>query len=526
MSEYLPVAGNANFSDFSYLINNNFYDFKVFIGSFDGRLKLLPPSSIKTLNIEDSIDNPYHTGYIILDNRQDNIESDYTPEIDASNPQYYIPGNAKENTKGSYVFNGDSRDVLVVQIMPKLTQTGANTTDTEVQKYFLLSFNFAIYNTEEIDDGSLDGKFKKLYFWDLDYEMLREKNSYFSTANYLNVRDKGDIQDFSNEERRIPTGAALSAAIAEGLDKNEGFNPTFSTFDQGSTSIFFSAPGNFKCIDTINYLWDRHVSSPASNFSPCILQLDRYPRTYSLRSYYDFFQHAVAFNEGVMVPGNDYLETFKVAGYTNIGTNSLPVFSVEFTPPYAPYFMSEGSLDTYSFDCIAGLYSQSELNSKIVHAYNYNNKEFDIDSYRNSTDELERVSKLNYITPFTSQGGSTFQFGNFRKQNKNTTNEFAVVEVEKNQRLALGLAKNLKNYVYLNNFVTFKIQGGTHRQSGKFIGINRENNKQPTAFDNKFLGVYFVVKVNHIFEDATYKNELVCVKTYLPTDIFLNKNVL
>ena len=43
------------------------------------------------------------------------------------------------------MFNGDSRDILCVQIMPKLTQTGSDTTDREVEKYFLLSFNFAIY---------------------------------------------------------------------------------------------------------------------------------------------------------------------------------------------------------------------------------------------------------------------------------------------------------------------------------------------------------------------------------------------
>lgn len=80
--------------------------------------------------------------------------------------------------------------------------------------------------------------------------------------------------------------------------------------------------------------------------------------------------------------------------------------------------------------------------------------------------------------------------------------------------------------MYLNNFTTFRVQGATHRQAGKFIGITRENNKQPTLFDNKFLGIYFILSVKHIFQDAKYMNELVCVKTYLPTDLFLNKNIL
>lgn len=530
MSEYLPATQGSSFSNFSYLINNNFYDFKVFIGSFDGRLKLLPPSSIKLLNIEDAADQPFHTGYIILDNRQDNIESSYEIAIDPTSPDYYIPGSVNnQKEKRAYLFNGDSRDTLIVEIFPKLAIQNINTSDEEVKKYFLLSFTFAIYDTEEIDDGSMDGKLKKLYFWELDYEILRTKNSYFSTSNYLNVRDKSIIQNLSNEERRISTGSALSAAITESLDKNDGFSPSFIDFDQGSTTIFFSAPGNYKCIDTINYILNRHVSTADSNYSPCLLRYDRYPKNYSLVSLYDIFKNAVSFNNNSMIPGSEYLETFKIAGYTDNKSDRLPVFNVEFTPPYAPFFQTEGNLDVYSFDFVAGLYSQATLNSKLVHSYNYNGKQFNVESDRNSIANFAKASTNNYIKPFTQNvqsGSHTFQLGNYRKQNKNTINEFAVVELDENQRLSLGLAKNLRNYVFLNNFVTFKVSGSTHRQAGKFIGINRENNKQPTTFDNKFLGIYFIVKVNHIFEDAKYMNELVCVKTYIPIDVFLNKNVL
>jgi hypothetical protein len=533
MSESLPATEESKFSDFSYLINNNFYDFRVFLGSLDGRLKLLSPSSIKVLNIEDSIDNPYHSGYIIIDNRYDNIESSFDATVDPANPIYYNLGTtlnpAAQDKSGPYLFAGDSRDILVVSIMPKLATQNTNTSDETVKQFFLLSFNFAIYDTEEIDDGSMDGKLKKLYFWDLDYEILKEKNSYFSTAKYLNVKDKKEIQNLSNSDRRITTGSALSAALAEGLEDINNTSPQFVNFDQGSTTIFFSAPGEYKCIDTVNYLLERHVSSATSNYSPCILQLERYPKKYSLRSFYTVFNNAIDFSNGSMSPGIEYLETFKVAGYTNKETGKLPIFNVVFTPPYAPFFQAEGNLDSYSFDTIAGMYSQTQINTKNVHSYNYTGKEFNIETFRNSVDELDPVLKKFYINPFigaASKGTPTFQFGNLRKTNKNTSNEFSVIELDTNQRLALGLAENLKNYVYLNNFVSFKVQGATHRQSGKFIGINRDTDKQPTLFDKRFLGVYFVVKVNHIFEDAKYTNELVCVKTYIPQDIFLNKNML
>jgi hypothetical protein len=524
MSEFLPATEGSSFSDFSYLINNNFYDFKVFLGSFDGRLKILSPSSIKTLYIEDNVDNPFHSGFIILDNRQDNIENAFEPTLDPSNPDYYKPESSRSaTTSQAYLFNGDCRDTLIVEIMPKLTPQGSNTSDEGVKKYFLLSFNFSIYNTEEINDGSQDGKLKKLYFWESDYEFLREKNSYFSTANYINSKD---VQNLSNRERTISTGAALSAAIAEGLDNNDGFKPVFTDFDSGSTGIFFSAPGDFKCIDTVNYILERHVGSPGSNYSPCLLQLNRYPKTYSLRSFSSIFKNAVIFDQDKMAPGPEYLETYKLAGYGDNTAGNLPTFTVEVAPAFSPYFQSEGNLDTYSFDFMAGIYSQTALNNKIVHSYSYGDKQFNIESKRNSIENFSKASKSMYITPFSTKGAHTLQFGQYRNLNKNTSNVFAATELDENARLSKGLVQTLKNYVYLNNFCTFKVQGSTHRQAGKFIGITRENNKQFSVFDTKFLGIYYVVSVRHIFQDAEYTNELICVKTYLKEDIFLNKNVL
>jgi len=328
--EYLPVTNESGFSDFSYLINNNFYDFRVFLVSFDGRMKRLTPPSIKSLVIEDNIDNPFHSGYAVLDNKQDNIESNYKKKLDQTSREYYIPNsnlNYNEET-GTYLFNGDCRDILSVTILPKLTEGSTNTRDENVFKYFLLKFDFVIYNTEEIDDGTQEGKLKKIYFHEWDYEVLRERNSYFSTSNYLNLKST-DIQDLSNSERRISTGAALSAAITEGLNVNGAYKPEFELFETGSTSLFFSSPGDFKYIDSINYILDRHLSDSQSNFSPCILQLERYPKKYTLRSLHNIFSNAVNFESGKILPGNEFLENFKIAGFKFIENTPLPTFNVE-----------------------------------------------------------------------------------------------------------------------------------------------------------------------------------------------------
>jgi hypothetical protein len=51
MNDFQEAAQSSKFSNFSYLINNNFYDFRAYLASFDGRIKSLSPSSIKALKI-------------------------------------------------------------------------------------------------------------------------------------------------------------------------------------------------------------------------------------------------------------------------------------------------------------------------------------------------------------------------------------------------------------------------------------------------------------------------------------------
>jgi hypothetical protein len=74
--------------------------------------------------------------------------------------------------------------------MPKLDEDNfAFSNNADAEKAFRIRFNFAIYNTEEVLGTNPGEKFKKLYFWDMHNELLREKNSYYSTANFVNNQD-------------------------------------------------------------------------------------------------------------------------------------------------------------------------------------------------------------------------------------------------------------------------------------------------------------------------------------------------
>ena len=157
------------------LINNNPYRFNIGLVTSDGRYQELRVGAINNLVIEDTFTNFYESGYIILNNTFDALER----VNDLSNTNNLQTSTNSSSVKG-YLMRGDARDLLIVDIMPDLTEgenNYGNVKDSNANKAFKMSHIFAIYNTEEILGNSPGQKFKKMYFWDIHYELLREKNS-------------------------------------------------------------------------------------------------------------------------------------------------------------------------------------------------------------------------------------------------------------------------------------------------------------------------------------------------------------
>jgi hypothetical protein len=177
---------------------------------------------------------------------------------------------------------------------------------------------------------------------------------------------------------------------------------------------------------------------------------------------------------------------------------------------------------------MAGIYSQYELVSNFVHSYEYGNKQFNIDIYRNSVEQAMDVYRKNYVDNMMIGGDENDQFptfapGTIRDSNTNINNIFSTTETDANIRLAYGQNKFLYASTLTNNLISFRVKGSTHRQSGRFIGIDRDGAMAQNNFDDKILGVYFIVGVRHVFEGGEYYNDLHCIKTY-NTLAILNTN--
>jgi len=538
---------------FQHRINNDMYQFRVVLYNADGKAQRLAPTGIKSLVIEDDFYDFYHKGYIIIDNRFDAIE-----RSTAENVQTDI--NAP-----SFIFMGDARDWISIDIFP-VGESG-ELDKKEIRRHSEINFQAAIYNVEEIATDTPDVKFKKLYFWDKYYEYLREKNVSWSTAEVIenrivketdlnevvesdpffrdnvetlkNLKVK-NISNFTDFQRAIPTGEALKKFLAAALPEEDKYPALFPSqnfntsgevttdaeiyendlnWDLGSTSVFYSCPARFKAIDGISFILNRHVSNADTIFDQSFLKLDRAFRCFTFRPLSLYFKNAFGQNNS---GGPLYIETVMLGGY-GYSTENNAVFAkvADFTPKNGAFkLLQTGASVNFALEPPMGLVTQKELVTRIVHSYDTSEKEFRLESEFNSIKEIMNVYQRNYVDSIKPGRWSSIVPGINRLKNKNVVHNFSTVEQDPLQRLVSGRNRALYTAIFGNNQVKFKAPGSTLRQSGRFVGLDRDGSSPANEYDQKFLGIYFVTEVKHIFEGNNYYNEVTCIKTYTDLQIY------
>jgi len=192
--------------------------------------------------------------------------------------------------------------------------------------------------------------------------------------------------------------------------------------------------------------------------------------------------------------------------------------------------MKFGTLDNFSVLPSAGIDMQLNANSRNVHSYGYGKKQFSIDVAANDFEETKNVYFNNFVKPMKginkSLPVSNIVSNKYRSERQNTLEIFSNYYYSAIRRLSVGRNRTISNLIFLNNCISFRVRGASYRQSGRFIAIDRNDAVKSNDFDDKFLGIYFIVSVKHIFEQNTYYNDLMCVKTYLFQDIGNNPNVI
>jgi hypothetical protein len=526
MSTISSVTIPTKTSDTVVKIGDNEYNFDIILYNANKEFTRIKNSAIKELLINDNLLDFGHKGTITFQNNLDNIEK-IASESEGGSLEAFTATKAGNSKILPYYFRGDARDFLIINITPNL-ESNDNLADSnnfnykdEINEWYKLKFVFAIYETEDILTEKIDQKYKKLYFWDSYYQLLTEKNSDFTTAEYVNQKDVTNLNDV---DRGIKTGLAVRKFLEKFFPKEEGFLlklDDIKDWDEGTTTTFYSSPACTKGKDDLDYLTNLHVSNATNKFDFAILRKERYTEKISFRSMSYYFSNAYKPDKG----GKLHLERFILPNATDPSGGGTAFGHIKRAPTgdeNNAFFADYSMIQQYQFHSIAGMDQQNEFVTNLVHSYDFNEKMFNIDTFENTFEKMSDTFNELYVKPMKGESGknpaSTITKNEYRVNNRNFQNTYSVDFESKEKRIGYGRNAVLRKALFLNNAITFTVRGLTLRRSGRFISIDRNDSYQDNKFDDKLLGTYFITNVNHKFNNGQYINEVTAIKPYLFKD--------
>jgi hypothetical protein len=521
----------------SITIDNRDFFFAVAIDNGKER-KLFTKSGIEDLVIEDDLFEWYTKGYIRLRNDEDDMERSLGPDKILS----------MLRLSKTYKMRGDGRDIISVNITPNLQTLRTwiarvagieQKPDEDIFKY---SNDFSVYDVKTEYEGRQ--QYKVLYFWDLRYQLLLERNVHYSTALVKKKQEKQfekKIRVVNNKDREVLTGEAIQEFIKQALEDQK---PEFEDelWDKGGAKVFYSSPAQYKGLNDLDYLMTSHVSDDEGDNDFSILKYDTYLKKWTLMSISKYFSKALDGEEageyqfdkfqisqhagplGFLGPLASFLTSNK-APNLKLGDLNSKVKSIKVPIPkigqtqrknMIPGESMELEPDSWKFEDFAGIDNQSLLTTYAVHSYNTNTHEFNIDVFDNEIRTVSEKFQEHYLDgKFIGDPDPAlnFQLTKGKKEQKVLNNLFTLDQDEK-ARAIKGRNQLFKNLIFLNNAVSLNVKGDTHRRTGRFFSLDRKDPYFPNEFDDKILGQYFIVNVKHIISKETYSNEMLGVKPY------------
>lgn len=521
----------------SITIDNRDYFFAVAIDNGKER-KLFTKSGIEDLVVEDDLFEWYTKGYIRLRNDEDDMERGLGPDKILS----------MLRLSKTYKMRGDGRDILSINITPNLQTlrswvarvSGIESRPDE--DIFKFSNDFAVYDVKTEYNGKQ--QFKVLYFWDLRYQLLLERNIHFSTALVKKEQEsqfEKKIRVVNNKDREVFTGDAIKEFLKHSLEDQK---PEFEDdlWDKGGAKVFYSSPAQYKGLNDLDYLLDSHVSDDEGDNDFCILKYDTFIKKWTLISISKYFDKALQGEEagdyqydkfqisqhagplGFLGPLASFLTSNK-APNLKLGDLNSKVKSIKVPIPkigqtqrknMVPGESMELEPDSWKFEDLAGLDNQNLLTTYAVHSYNCMTHEFNVDVFNNEIRTVSEKFQENLLNGnFIGDPEPVLNFQLTKgKKNQKVYNNLFTLDQEEKTRAIKGRNQLFKNLIFLNNAVSLNVKGDTHRRTGRFFSLDRKDPYFPNEFDDKILGQYFIVNVKHIISKETYSNEMLGVKPY------------
>lgn len=491
------VTNSVNEKHFYAKYGNEEFYFKVVLYNNNGDCIFLQRNSVIHLTIEDNIFNPFHQGVLIISNDATVIEKSPNP----------------------YVFLGNGRDIVDIEIVPAFNGDFDKDTKNESNKEHVgLKFNFVI--TESVDiifNGSIC---KKLSLVEYSQYMLSE-----NIVNIFSLRNAGALGGNymeTNAGNGKSTGEVIKSILYAVYNDNKETEELFyidpltkqKVFDEESdVTVTLNPYGAMSYMEVLNYVMSFHSYKK----SPCVLQFDRYQKKFMLISLKNLFEKHK----------NYVIETLK---FPSISQNEFSLEQNKKENPaikweFFPVTFEESKIMQYYVDSPTCKYNVDLAgNSGILsNSRGYKSMIFDLTTL-NSETFMKTFYDL-FVKPFkdnfkNSNDTKLEVFPNFypnpNKKNNFDTNKGVLPPALDEKKF---LNQKMASLLYLNNVYQYKLVGKTHRKSLSFVDVvktaeNKNGRFVATKWDLNNLGRHLVTSVKHVFEFDTYNNQIETIKPY------------
>ena len=492
---------------------------------------------IDSFSLNETLMNWITTGWIILKNNFEILErggltTEHYSDISQSN--------TGEKIKASYVFRTDGRNKISFRLYPISDKNESFPRDS-----WEICYDFIIHDVEDLPTGNNQEKLRKYYFHDERFQIFSERNMEFSTTyTYAKKVKNPNVlkQNLSDDKRAFnpnvvlqeiiktvgcepPTNKDINAVSTlkvgfkengsladptEPIDKIDDKNWDLGVTNDPNNKIFYTSPANHTAVDDINYVLEYCVSRDGG---PVFLDIGRTSndKTWKLLSLSDLFKNSEK-NQVEQLIIED-----AVSGYGNKPQMSRASTDVDenntknFTSGIASRIL------TYSFSPMVAS-DDSRITNAPVHNYDFSTGTFNINFANNKAVDVK--TQMEFYMDSGKNGLYSFRHGKgahaLLNLNKTKTSGIALTNNFLPQKFYpknYSQVKMIKDALFLNEAICFQVQGLTIRTPGKFIHINRiASNGERNPFDDRFLGQWLIIKVNHVFTQKTYLTEIVAVK--------------
>ena len=509
---------------FSNKIDNQFYYIRAVLINPDGDKLNLSKGAFYNISLKDDLFDPFLKAEVILYNDNHAIERTVPTDL---------------NIESGFNFRGDGRDILYLEIIP--LKNANKDYKLEESKEYNQVFSFRnLFSVVEDTDVTLEGTlYKKIKLYDLDERKLSEKNVYLNSVETIDYNTDNNtlsgvpLFNLDNDERGNYTGTMIRELLKFTLVQNDDDifyiepsskstkNIKYIDFENGLSKINYNGNTYKRGIDDLNYLYNMHVSNMDSkDFS--ILKKDYFTGKYTLINGKSFFDRA--YNKQTGQAGSYTIEKINISAAGNLKTGKQGDKSGNNTPEFNE---KSQALNIRFFNTSFEILNE-KINTKIVHEYDFENKKFNVLQKDSNVINAKDKFNKNYVqnmkgqrSPFPSMINT-----NVKKLNFNYENVYNLYGDNENVRLGAGLNKLLKSSIITNLGTEITLKGQLFRKAGKFITVVKDSKEPKNKFDDRFLGTYFIINVEHTFiKDDVYINKIYAVKTYYFDNLNFNEGL-